>query len=554
MEITPASLMQRAMLSLLILAAIALLVFGWQPAPYITLYLFKKQDLFAAALLLGFWIALRPALPRLAQREFATALPLIASRRVIVWAAGAVLVIGVAGSFLVLQSYPLSMDEFWARADGVIFATGHPMARIPSEWQPFAPALQPIFLRLLPHAGFWASNYLPMNALIQLAGGPFASPLLAAVSTLLVASLAGSLMPERRGAPFVCVLLFACSSQLLITAMSPYAMSAHLAFNLAWLWLFLRRNPAAQAGAIIVGFLATGLHQFAFFPLFALPFVGERFLSGSRKWAVIHAVAIVAGVLVWSDYGAIAARMVGASPNGGVGTGLMLAKAIDRLSGFGFTNFGLMAFNLLRFQLWQNPLAVPLVLGTAWPLLRTSGPMRALLGGIVLTSAFVFVVIPYQGHGWGYRYLHGELGSLCLLATYGWYEIADREKREWRALFGAMLAFSVVVLLPLRAFQVWHQVAPYAAANRALEHVDADIVVVDAPNHAFAQDLVRNSPLLDNRPKRMLGLALDDEQLTRLCKRYRVKFFTDSDAAGYGIPEWGSDAENADLRPLRCKN
>jgi hypothetical protein len=39
-------------------------------------------------------------------------------------------------------------------------------------------------------------------------------------------------------------------------SMTPYAMSAHLALNLVWLWLFLRNTAASHAGAIAVGFLA----------------------------------------------------------------------------------------------------------------------------------------------------------------------------------------------------------------------------------------------------------------------------------------------------------
>ncbi len=92
---------------------------------------------------------------------------------------------------------------------------------------------------------------------------------------------------------------------------------------------------------------------------------------------------------------------------------------------------------------------------------------------------------------------------------------------------------------------------PYVAANRALKHVDADIVVIDAPRHAYSWDLVRNSPLLDNTPKRLAEPALSGAQLTQLCRRYRVAFFTDDDAARYGIPGLGGEP-NDQTPPRRC--
>ncbi len=87
---------------------------------------------------------------------------------------------------------------------------------------------------------------------------------------------------------------------------------------------------------------------------------------------------------------------------------------------------------------------------------RQPGPLRAALGGLVIVPLFTLFVLPFQGHGWGYRYLHGQLGNLALLATYGWFRIADRKSGEWRAVFAVVLAFSVAVLLPLRAYQAWH--------------------------------------------------------------------------------------------------
>jgi len=536
---------------LLALALLALSYVRFGHAEYIATYFFIDQDM--PALVLVIVMAL---LTRFLLRSATLATRLRAVMRAFewlpVWALAAfVAAIALMGSWLVFAQYPLSMDEFWARADGRIFAHGAPMAHVPAEWLPYAKALQPIFLQLLPNAGVWSSRYLPVNALIQLAFGPFASPLLAAISVVLVAAVARRLMPGNRSAPVICALLLASSSQLVVTAMTPYAMSAHLAFNLAWLWLFLKRNPAAHVAAMAVGLLATGLHQLVFFPLFALPFVAESFISGQRRWALAHGLAIAAGVLAWSHYDSFAAAMMGITPTPGAARdpGQLVGRAVGMFLQFGWENIAVMGLNLLRFLLWQNPLALPLVLVAAWKFRDLPGPLRAALVGVLLLPAFVLFVEPFQGHGWGYRYLHGELGSVCLLATFGWCQMADREREAWRPFFASMMIAALAVLLPLRAYQAWLQASPYVAADRALDHVDADVVIIDAPYHAYTWDLARNSPWLDNRPKRMASFMLNDSQLAQLCQRYRVRFFTDDDAARFGIH--GFDVEPSGRLPPR---
>jgi len=523
--------------SLLLLVAIAvasLQIAGW---PFITLAFLRGQDVSAFAFVIVGLITMRRLVrsPAIAHR-LASAMP--RHERFPVSAVAAfVCLVSFAGVWLVFADYPLSMDEFWARADGLIFARGVPLARIPDEWAPYARMLQPLILHVLPDARLWSSDYLPVNALLQLALGPFAGPLLAATSVMLVASIARTLMPNDRGAPLVAALLLGSSSQLLLTAMTPYSMSAHLAFNLAWLWLFLRHGFTAQIAAGGVGFLAMGLHQLSFFPLFALPFLAEAFLCGQRRRSIAHAITIILGALLWSNYDGIVTMLMGVTPAAGAArdTGWVLGKLLTKIGGFDLQAVGLMGANLFRFQLWQNPLALPLALLAVPKVISRPSPLRACLGGIVLVCFLMLFVQPFQGHGWGYRYLHGELGSVALLGTYAWFRLADRTSAACQAYFLSMLAFAVLILLPLRAYQAWQWTAPYVAANRALHSADADLVVIDAPQHAYTEDLVRNSPWLDNEPKRIFGVLLDDKALAQLCRRYRIVFFTDDDAERYGI-------------------
>lgn len=446
-----------------------------------------------------------------------------------------------AGVPLVFGGFPLSMDEFWARADGRILATGAGLVPVPAEWRDYALALQPIFTRLTPD-GWWASEYLPVNALIQHLAGPFASPLLTGFSVLVTADLARRLLPQAPFAPILCAGLMISSSQILIIGMTPYAMSAHLAFNMAWLWLFLTKDWRAQLAAMPLAALAIGLHQVVFFPLFAAPFLIHGWFAHRRAAAMVQAVAIGAGFLFWSAYDQVLYAALDVLPvtrsGGGTGTGiaLLFSRFIVLVQDFGLEDFGLMAFNLLRFVTWQNVLVAPLVLIAASGFARMPNIWRAMLGGIVLTTVAMTILLSFQGHGWGYRYLHGQLGSACLLATYACVSLPHdiRTSREARALFGAGLIVSLL-LLPVRAWQAASFTAPYRLADAAISEFDADIVLVDAPQHIYAVDLIRNDPLLNNRPKRMTPLLLSDAQLADLCRRYKVTRFTDADAARFGL-------------------
>lgn len=523
---------------------------------WITVHFFRTQDLPAALLLVASFIALRRYLPQIAQSERLAA-AIERCRAVPAWAmAAGVFALALAGTWVVFGNYPLSMDEFWAVADGKIIASGAPMARIPVEWREYGLAMQPIFARLLHEYGLLGSAYLPVNAAILALLGPLSGPLLAALSVLLAADLARRLLPEHKSAPLICALLMASSSQLLLTAMTPYAMTAHLAANLAWLWLFLRKEPLAHLGAALVAMLAIGLHQVVFFPLFAAPFLFEAFLARRRVAALAQALAIGAAVLFWGSWGSILLwwfDVTSAQAPGGGGTGQLVALALSLLKDFGPASIGVMGLNMVRWMLWQNWLAVPLVLAVAVPVLRVGGVWRGLLGGIALTIGAVTVLLAFQGHGWGYRYLHGLTGNLCLLATYAWFRLQDghADRRPMQALFAVTLVLSLA-MVPFRSWQAERFSAAFRNADAALSRIDADVVLINAPHHMYAIDLVRNDPFLTNRPLRMTPLVLSDAQLSALCTKYKVAYFGDADAARFGLPRPVGVAEPLKPLPRAC--
>jgi hypothetical protein len=455
--------------------------------------------------------------------------------RVVLVAAIAVAIAGFVGWWWVFQAWPLSGDEFWAAFDTDIFRHGRPMAPIPPVWAPYVHALQPTWRLETPDHAFWASTYLPVNAaaraVFALVGSPaLAGPAWSALSVLLVWDLARRLWPDRRDAAFVAAFLLASSAQLIVTAMTPYAMPAHLALNLAWLSLFLRRGALAQGGSIAVAFLATGLHQWLFSPLFAAPFIAQAWVNGRRRAAVLHAFAYGLICVFWIAWPGLVFAAHGypfLAPSHGA-TAFALANALNPFSG------GMMAENLLRLTTWQNLLTAPLALAGAGLAVRDkASPLFAMAAGIALILVFLLLITPFQGHGWGYRYLHGYLGSLCLLAAGAWVRLTTDEplrRRAWAAFILAGAA-SLLVCLPLRIGQAKTYAAPQVANWRALTHAGAEVVIVDADSVWFGMDLVRNDPFLVGRPKVMRLDALTPVEIGALCATHRTRLFEGADEA-----------------------
>ena len=511
-------------------------------APGLTAYFFVVQDCLAAAACMAMLLTLR-AVPPLA---------LPAGARAWNWKGAALLgaavfVVTAVGTRLIYDGYALSLDEFMAVFDSAILRSGRLAAAVPETWREYVPALQPIFRLAVEGNTHWVSAYLPVNAafraLASLAGAEaLVSPMWAALATVAVYGIARRLWPEKPQAALAAAVLMATSPQVLITAMTPYAMSAHLALNLTWLWLVLCGGRFGHGAALAVAFLATGLHQLIFHPLFAAPFVLELWLARRWRAALFHTVGYAAIGLFWVLYPALllsslASATVAAAANGETG---IVARVVSLLVRFDpLEGAGVMAMNLVRLFTWQSLLAVPLALAALPAAFRAGGMSRALVLGLALTTAAMFVLLPYQGHGWGYRYLHGFLGSICLLAALGWSRLVEKAgpagaRQHW-AVFAAAAVTTVAILIPLRAWQVRSFTHPYAVAERAIQAMDADVVLVDHKGVLFGVDLVRNDPLWTHRPIVLSLSALSERQLAALCARPRVKVFGPDQARAVGI-------------------
>jgi hypothetical protein len=455
----------------------------------------------------------------------------------------------LAGTFFVMMDYPLSRDEVMANFDAVSLSAGDMMAAIPPEWRRFAPAMLPEFSLSVAGNAAWASAYLPGNAAIRalflwISAPQLANPLLAAIAVWAIFGVARRVWPDHPDAAIVSALLFATSSQVLFTAMTSYAMTALLALNLVWLNLFLRNDRIGHAGALAIGALACGLHQIAFHPLFVAPFIAQLWLTRRWRGAVFHTLGYAAICLFWLSYRQFATAYAGVqlAAEAGVGVGYLAQTLSTLLGELSLQCLDLMILNLQRFAAWQNIVILPLLLLAigAWRSdLRVPRPLFACLGGILLALGAVTILMPYQAHGWGYRYLHGMIGSICLFGAYGWLALtpkldAAQVRRSLCALVGLSLA-GLVVLGVLQATMVRQFTAPYERASAALARANADTVLVDHRGLVFAADLVRNDPYLRNHPKIMLLLRLEEADIRILCARGSVALFGRDEGKSVGM-------------------
>jgi hypothetical protein len=466
----------------------------------------------------------------------------------------AVGLVAYGGTFLVLENYPLSMDEFMASFDAQIFRHGRFAASVPSAWRQYLPALEPTLIMPVPRNIFWMSSYLPVNAALRalfnwLGSEQAAGPAWASLSTIAIYGIGTRLWPSRRDLALVATLLLLTSSQFVITAMTPYAMPTHLALNLTWLWLILTGGRLAHALAIVVAFLACGLHQLVFNLLFAAPFVLQLWLD--RRWtpALVHTLAYAAISLFWIFYwtllfrligvaGSNAASVAGVAPASGNALAQFIGHIAHLVGTFNISALPLMAENLTRFASWQNILTTPLLLLAARSALTAAAPLRNLLLGLVLTVLLVTVVIPFQDHGWGYRYLHGLLGSTCLLAAWLWGRLTDGLAAADQDKARGILTFAIMasaVLIPVGAWQANRFTHPYAEAQRAIQAARADVVLVDSRGVLYGMDLVRNDPWLQRGPMVLELNLLDPIQIHTLCRTKKVSVFSGPTALSYGI-------------------
>lgn len=508
---TPSSWPQRQILVLSLAIALLLLIGATLTTDIIATILYRQQDLWLLCIAIPLTgLTLRPILP--AARPLSLTWPAIA-------ALTAAIAVGCyAGHHLLLSGYDLTRDEQMANFDAAIFASGHLVWPLPREWQSHAAELG---LRFMPHATpqlAWVSNYLPFNAALRalfgFAGDPaLTGPVLTGFSVPLLWGCARRIWPDKPETAVICLLLLVSAGQFIMAGMTAYAMPAHLFFNLLWLWLFLSNRRSTDFVCLAVGFIATGLHQPLFHPMFVAPFV--LMLFAGRNWRRVAIflpgyAAICAFWLLWPQLIQLLVSGPHAMPALHAG---YVSRLVDVLVS-NRSNLPTMAENLLRFLTWQNVLLMPMLL-LSWPVVRRDRFAAALAIGILLPIFTMTVILPSQGYGFGYRYLHPALGNAILLAGYSWNHLENIQAALRSSILRAA-ALGILVCLPLEAWMTHKIYAPFAEASARIDASGANYALLPEGNLVVFHDLVLNRPDLSNRPIRLIEpLVADPQDLAR---------------------------------------
>ena len=491
-------------------------IFAW--------YQFPKQDL--AVMIAA--IAMLLLLPRLMHHNTALkwSAPSPRDGHAVLIAAGLVILFAFAVRSFVLQAYLLSRDEQMVLQDAIIFASGQRSMPMQPDWQPMSWALNTAFFFPGIEGKGWLSAYKPVNALIHagfLKFGAFglAAPVMAATSVVLFWRIALRIWPDRADVRRVGCVLFIFSAQLIFTAATPFAMTAHLMLNMAWLLFFMKDRPFFHVCAIVTGFLATGLHQVPYHPAFAVPFCALLLWQRRFILAALYAVSYAGILHFWMTYPFM--PLPSDTTNASSSIGLIAKIASALLGDFSVQNLAVMASDLVRFLAWNHLLLLPLILiAIAHPRVRTNPFMVAIMASLALTILMKLLFRPMQGHGWGFRYMHGLIGIACLLAAEGWRRYYDADARAKHA-FIISTAVTTLFIWPWLAVTSYRFNAPFAALERKIVSAPDDVVIVPDNAVIFGAAFVFNRPDLSNRPIRLLANGITEPgTMHDLCTRYSV--------------------------------
>lgn len=480
-------------------------------------YLYTMQDM---PVLLGMALGLFALIP--IDRRQGRAAPAIPSGWAIALAVVMAVVAARIGRDLIFHGYSPSRDELMVEMAGAYFAAGRIGWPIPPEWVEHARAIQPEFFSPYGAGHVWTSIYLPVHAAIRggfvrLGDGDWAAPVTLGIGYLALWDVARQLFPDRRDARALVMILALTSVQLVATAMTPYAMTSHFALDTLWLALILRGGAVAGGVAAVVLVLAAGLHQWHFPILFAAPFIGWLLLRRRWRLAAVQVGALGFAVLLWAKlWPMLLAHLLG-PPDGGAARG---APDVDDKvkSLFGRLSKWQPLFNIARLIAWNNILLLPLgAMAAAKLRVREASIVWPLLGVVVIG----FATALYQGYGWGFRYMHGSLGALCLLAGYGWTVLSPDGRRPMRIVWAGS-ALTLVAAAWLLVTTEGH-VRPYARTMAAIRASRADAVLVDLRGGYFMTDLVRFDAGRPSRPAVMSLMMMDEDEVRDLCAHHSVE-------------------------------
>jgi hypothetical protein len=487
----------------------------------LTSYFFARQDMwvldgYAMALAAMAWWAMGLTPPRHVTRVRGGGQSLL-----ILFGIVGLVLLARLGRDLVFHGYSPSRDELMVEMAGAYLADGHIGWPIAPEWLPWQRAIMPEFYSPYGADTHWTAVYLPIHAAIRslfvrLGDASLASPVMLGIGLLALWQIIRRLLPDRPDAQAVTMVMALTSTQLLAMAMTPYAMSSHFALDMVWLALVLRGGKLGHGGAAIVALLAAGLHQWHFPLIFMAPFI--LWLLARRQWqaGLFHALVCVAMMIVWARFWPMMLiHEVGTPPPSDIHRTNGILDKIESL--FGRLDGWQPLLNNARLIAWNNLLLLPLA-GLSLAAISTRRLFRdpPLVLPLLLAVGLGMGLSLYQGYGWGFRYMHGQIGALCLLAGLGWAAtVRSGDRKSWRLILGSVLLSQIAAGWLLYDTQSY--LRGYVRSLAAIRASKADVVLVDIRGGFYMGDLVRFEEGRPGQPMIMAMQMLTIKKLDTLC-------------------------------------
>jgi len=480
---------------------------------YIFDYLLRTQDVPGAAIVI--FIAIAAAFAPLARAGLA--LVEVIGRRP--WATALItFLVLCAGQLFVAKDHALAGDEHLILLQAKAFAAGHLTAQFPPEllsWVLPRPYFD-LWLYASRETGAVVSVYWPGFALLLapfvLLGIPWAcNPLLASGALVLIGRLAGRLTGAPQAAGWAMLLTLA-SPAFSGMALGYFSMTAHLFFNLLYVWALLERR-LFLAG--IVGSFALVLHNPWPHFLFALPWIGWiAWHDGRRALLRLAAGYAPLTLLIGGGWWLLMRKVQGQlwfAPQ----TGDFLFYWQLQLSRvFAFPDAATLAkraAELVKLWLWSVP-GLPALMLAGWWLARRQAPLRLLGLSFAATLAGYLIVWFDQGYGWGVRYPHPAFAAAPVL---GAAAIAAFNNEALRRYAAAAALLSLVIATPFRWAQIESFMSDHLSRRPPFEKGVRQVVFVTLNFPYYTQDFIQNDPFLRDPVIFMLsrGRARDEELL-----------------------------------------
>lgn len=434
-------------------------------------------------------------------------------------AAGITFVVLCLGTLYVEHDYPLAQDEYAALFQSRVFAAGHLTGLFPREL--IGRLIPPFYMNQFLYGSFQtgqvASAYWPGFALLlapfSLVQAPWAcNPLLASVALVLMGRIACRLTGAQQAGGWA-MLLAVGSPGFTAMAITYFSMTAHLLFNLVFVWLLLERSTGRLVLAGLVGSFALVLHNPLPHALFALPWI---------VWLALQP----------GPYRNLLALGIGYAPLA-LAVGFGWALLLSHIQGDPL--FGILPFDdnpvhrvanffwawhirmrtalawpddfvvssrlaeLVRLWNWSVP-GLLLLAATGWWLARRDRCVRLLGLSMICTFAGYLFIGFNQGHGWGARYLHPAWGSLPILAAVALVRLGKSNACERLGGYVASLAvFSLVFATALRAVQINDDLSRHLANRPTPLPGVRQIIFVEHDWPTYTADLVQNDPFLRDK-------------------------------------------------------